>query len=439
MSLFYLKNLNYRLLVAIMFTLLAPTLYKTFRIYLISDIPDIWGFNIASQIAWLNIIYEILQETIILPLFFVLGPLVSQPRLFKKYIIYTIAIVFTLYSLIALLLWISTESLVNILRQSPDLIIDTIKYIRLESIAIPFRVTTDIVFIALISLSAKPGIYAFLFIQILANIIFDYVFISEHALGWRVIGVAYSTIVVNIITAAAGIFILFQYILFEEQPKSTTTKYIDWKKWLRVSLFSGIESGIRNVAFIIMILSLVNEIGEQGTLWITNGFIWGWLLLPILALGTLIKQDAANNGGTLGDRFRGYFLLSLIICLFWIVTIPAWGWFIDNVMGIDDYRSIVSLALVFLPFYIFFAINNVFDSYLYGVGRTDLMLYQSILINGGYYMITFILYELNFFQPTLHLIAMLFGFGIVLDMIATVVLFYLAGYSLNSNFKHTTD
>lgn len=82
-----------------------------------------------------------------------------------------------------MLLWISTESLVNILRQSSDLIIDTIDYIRLESIAIPFRVMTDIVFIALISLSAKSSIYAFLFIQIFAHIIFDYIFISEYSLN----------------------------------------------------------------------------------------------------------------------------------------------------------------------------------------------------------------------------------------------------------------
>ena len=367
-----------------------------------------------------------------------LGPLVLQPRLFQKCIIYVIYIALILYSLIAMLLWVSTESLVNIRRQSPDLIIDTIDYIRLESIAIPFRLVTDIVFIALISLSAKSSIYAFLFLQIFAHIIFDYIFISEYSLSWGIIGVAYSTIAINIMTSVSGIFILFQSFSIEEQPKATIMQYIDWKKWLRVSSLSGAESGIRNVAFIIMVLSLINEIGKQDVLYITNGFIWGWLLLPILALGTLIKQDAANNGGVLGDRFKGYFLLSLIICLFWIVTMPAWGWFIHNIMGIDDYRYIVSLTLIFLPFYAFFAINNVFDSYLYGVGRTDLMLCQSVLTNGGYYMIAFILYQLNIFEPTLHSIAMLFGFGIVFDMIATILLFYLAGYPLDSNSRCAT-
>lgn len=425
-----LQSLNYRVFLAIVFTLLVPTLYNTFRIYLIADIPNVWGFNIASQIAWLNIIYEILQEAIILPLFFVLGPLVLHSHIFRKSIIYLLSVIFTLYLLIALLLWAFAGSLVNLLNQSPDLISDTIDYIRLESIAIPLRVVNDIIFIALISLSAKRSMYVFLLVQLLASIFFDYAFISEDALGWGVIGVAYSTIAINIIASVVGIFILFRVIAAQVQLKSTPLRCINNRKWLQVSLFSGAESTIRNVAFIIMILSLVNQIGEQGTLWITNGFIWGWLLLPILALGMLIKQDAGNNGGILGDRFKGYFILSFIICLFWIITIPFWGWFIHKIMGIDDYNSIVSLTLIFLPFYVVFAINNVLDSYLYGVGRTDLMLYQSVLVNGGYYMIAFILYELELFEPTLHSIALLFGFGIVFDMIATIILFHLAGYPL---------
>ena len=57
-----LKLLDYRLLLAVLLTLLVPATYTTVRIYFIADIPNEWGFNIASQIAWLNIIYEILQE-----------------------------------------------------------------------------------------------------------------------------------------------------------------------------------------------------------------------------------------------------------------------------------------------------------------------------------------------------------------------------------------
>ena len=435
-----LKNLNYRLYVVICFTLMIPTLYNTFRIHLIGDVPNEWGFNIASQIAWLNIIYEILQEGVTLPLFFVLGAVVSYPNLFRQKILQGLAFVLTVYSLIALIIWIFAGSIVHFLNQSPDLIPDTIQYIRLETIAIPLRVVSDCTLIALILLDAKPKIYLFLLIQLVVRVISDYVFIGEAMLGWGVIGVAYSTIVINGILSAAGLLILFQILLKAEKVQTNAKQALNvsWKKWLGISSISGLESAVRNIAFIVMILKLVNEIGGQGTLWITNGFIWGWLLLPILALGTLIKQDVSNHHGIIGDRFKGYFSLTLLIIgVFWLITIPIWGWFIHNVMGIEDYSAVVSLALLFLPFYVIFALNNIFDSYFYGMGRTDLMLYQSLIVNGGYYLIMFILYKQGIFAPTLQSIALLFGFGIVLDFIATVILFHLVHYPLKRLSKHT--
>ena len=425
-----LKDLNYRLYITVIFTLLVPTLYNTFRIYLIGDIPGVWGFNIASQIAWLNIIYEILQEGITLPLFFILGPLASQPLIFQRKLTSGLVVIIPLYSIIAFLIWIFTDHLVHFLSQSPDLIIDTINYIRLESVAIPLRVITDIILIALITLSVNRWIYIYLIAQLLIRIVSDYVFINDAMLGLGVIGIAYSSIIIHLFLSISGLIILYRVLLNMEQPKSVISSGIAWKKWLNVSLLSGAESGVRNAAFIVMILKLVNEIGEQGTLWIANGFIWGWLLLPILALGSLIKQDVGRHNGMIGNRFKGYFSLSAIICMFWIFTIPFYGWFIQNIMGVDNYESIVSLTILFLPFYIAFAINNVLDSYLYGMGRTDLMLYQSLLVNCVYYIIAFVLYIQGIFVPTLQSIALLFGFGIIFDLIATIILFRLCQYPL---------
>lgn len=36
-------------------------------------------------------------------------------------------------------------------------------------------------------------------------------------------------------------------------------------------------------------------VGEQGTYWVTNSFTWGWLLLPIIQLGELVKRDVSEN------------------------------------------------------------------------------------------------------------------------------------------------
>ena len=425
-----LSRINYPLLVTVAFTLLIPTLYNTFRITLIADIPNVWGFNIASQIAWLNIIYEVLQEGITLPLFFVLGAVVHSGKLFREKMVRGIRVIVPLYTLIALIIWFFAEPLVVALDQQPELVAQTAAYIRLESVAIPLRVLTDIALIALITLGNTRFICVFLIVQLIVRVFFDYLFISGLGLG--VIGIGYSTIAINFVTSLTGLFLLVvalrNMLLEAPHPKGDDAEIPDGKRWIKVSLLSGAESGVRNIAFVVMILKLVNEIGESGVLWVTNAFIWGWLLLPILALGSLIKQDVGIHRGFIGDRFKGYMVLSGAFVLVWFATIPLWGAFIQHVMGISNAQEILSLAYLFLPFYVIFAANNVLDSYFYGMGRTDLMLYQSLIVNGTYYVCAFVLYQLGIFEPTLRSIALLFGFGIVLDFVATVVLFRLARY-----------
>ena len=68
-----LKTVNYRLLAAVFATMLLPTIYQTVRIYFLGDLPSDGGINIASQLSWVNLFYEVVQEALILPLFFLLG------------------------------------------------------------------------------------------------------------------------------------------------------------------------------------------------------------------------------------------------------------------------------------------------------------------------------------------------------------------------------
>ena len=44
-----------------------------------------------------------------------------------------------------------------------------------------------------------------------------------------------------------------------------------------------------------MIARIVNVVNEQETYWVANNFIWGWLLLPVIQLGELIKQECGTN------------------------------------------------------------------------------------------------------------------------------------------------
>ena len=73
-----------------------------------------------------------------------------------------------------------------------------------------------------------------------------------------------------------------------------------------------------------MISRMINVVGEQGTYWVANNFIWGWLLLPIIQLGELIKQEVSTDSDKVRKNSLGYFVITLLVCLIWLVLIPLY-------------------------------------------------------------------------------------------------------------------
>ena len=186
---------------------------------------------------------------------------------------------------------------------------------------------------------------------------------------------------------------------------------------------SGIESLIRNVAYMVMIARMVNVVGEQGTYWVANNFIWGWLLLPVIQLGELIKREVAIDKENIRHNSLGYFAITAAISLFWFISIPLWKMFMSHVLGFTDIDKLLGFVLILVGFYVLYAIQNVFDSTFYGLGKTNYMLYESVVTNTIYYGIAFILYITNAWTPSLIGIALLFGIGNAFDSIVSLVVY----------------
>ena len=192
------------------------------------------------------------------------------------------------------------------------------------------------------------------------------------------------------------------------------------KEFLKVGLLSGIESLVRNVAYMVMIARMVNVVSEQGTYWVANNFIWGWLLLPVLQLGELIKQEIATNKDNLQKNTLGYFGITVIICVLWLVSIPLWKPFMAQILGFTDVDKLFSLVMLLVGPYVLFAFQNIFDATFYGLGKTSYMLFESVVTNTIYYGIAFVLYATGIWIPTLTGIALLFGIGNAFDSVVSL-------------------
>ena len=92
-----------------------------------------------------------------------------------------------------------------------------------------------------------------------------------------------------------------------------------------------------------------------------------------------------------------------------------------HVLAFDEVDKLFELVLLLIGFYVFYAFQNVFDSTFYGLGKTNYMLFESVVTNAVYYGAAFILYITGVWTPSLIGIALLFGIGNLFDSIISFV------------------
>lgn len=420
-----LRKINWKLYRALFLMGLCPTLWITFRTFLIGKLPDEWSYSIAGQLSWINLIYEILNEAIILPLFYFLGDTFSDKRKFQNKLKTGLIICFILYSSLSLLIIIFAPTLLTIMANDESLVIKSISYIQLESIANIFNILLSYSLVALVSIGKEKEVYKFTFLKLLLGVIVDTFFIStlHMSLNLGVNGIAYSNIIVNCILLFISLKFINRngYSIFNKEKLS-----FQWMKdFFKIGGISGLESFIRNLAYLFMVSRMVNIVGEQGIYWVANNFIWGWLLLPIIQLGELIKKETAENKNAVLENRLGYFVFTGIVCIVWIALIPAYKPFLKYILGYEDIEKLFYLIMILIIPYIFYAFQNVYDSTFYGRGKTKYMLLESVITNTIYYGIFFILFILKIWTPTLVGIAIMFGIGNIFDSIVSFIVYKL--------------
>lgn len=414
-----LKNLNWKLFISLLVMGLCPTIYTTLRVFFLGQLPGDWVFSIAGQLSWVNLLYEILNETIILPLYFFMGKAINNKNDYTNRIKTGLIISFSVYAVCSIFIIGFTNPLLSIMATSKDIISESVIYIRIESIANIFILLSNFILICLITLGKSRYVYILTAAKLILSIVFDTFLVSTLNISANlgVNGIGYSNIIVNIILFAVSVVLLSKegYKIFNKEKLSFT-----WaKEFIKIGSISGLESFVRNIAYMLMISRMVNMVNEQGTYWVANSFIWGWLLLPINQLGELIKQEVSTDEKAIKNNTLGYFAVTAIVCLVWFITIPGWKGFMANVLQFSDVDKLYNLVTLLLGFYVLYAIQNVFDCQFYGLGKTNYMLFESIVTNSIYYGIAFALYLAGKWTPTLVSIALLFGVGNAFDSIVS--------------------
>lgn len=415
-----LRNINYRLYFALLILGFVPTIYNTVRVFFLGQLPDEWSYSIAGQLSWVNLLYEILNESIILPLFYFVGTVKNNKKEFTNRARTGMLTSFLVYAALSAVVFVFAEQLLILMGADTAILAESVAYIRIESIANIFMVLTQFALVALVTMNKRKYLYQLTGARLMLCLVTDTFLVSGLPISANlgVNGIGYSNILVNALLLAVSLLLL-------EKEKIRIFKREKWsfswvKEFLKVGLLSGIESLVRNVAYMVMIARMVNMVSEQGTYWVANNFIWGWLLFPVLQLGELIKQEIATDKKNLQRNTLGYFGITTIICIAWFISIPVWKPFMAQILGFADVDKLLSLVMLLVGFYMLFAFQNIFDSTFYALGKTNYMLFESVVTNTIYYGIAFVLYATGIWVPTLTGIALLFGIGNAFDSIVSL-------------------
>ena len=414
-----LKSINLKLFLALLIMGLCPTLYTTLRTYFLGQLPGEWSYSIAGQLSWVNLIYEVINEAIILPLYFFMGQTVTDKEEYSGRLRSGLILSAGIYAVCSAIVIAFIHPLLNFMAVSPDILEESANYIRIECIANIFGILYSFICVALITIGKERSVYIITAVKLLLSLILDSLLVSSLpvSLNCGVNGIGISNIISNLILFLVSAFMIHKYGYNIFIQKKCSFKWM--KNFIKVGGISGLESFVRNIAYMLMVSRMVNMVGEQGTYWVANNFIWGWMLLPVIQLGELIKQETAKNEKAVKENTPGYLAITAITCILWIILIPFYKPFMAHILGYSDVDKLFELVMVLFIFYVMYAFQNVFDATFYGRGKTDYMLFESVVTNSVYYGAFFVLYLCGIWTPTLTGIALMFGFGNAFDSIVS--------------------
>lgn len=414
------KNINHKLFISLLVMGLVPTIYTTLRVFWLGNLPGDWSYSIAGQLSWINLIYEVINEAIILPLFYFVGKVLSDKKELTNRMKTGLLITLGIYILLSIFIMTCTNPLLKAMATDPSIIDASATYIRIEAIANVFGILSQFALVGLVTLGKDKLVYILTVVKLVSCVVLDLFLVSSLSCSANlgVNGIGITNIIVNFLIFATTLLLLAKNGVNVFNKEKMDFKWA--KEFAKVGGISGLESFVRNLAYMVMIARMVNVVNEQGTYWVANNFIWGWLLLPIIQLGELIKQETSTNKDAVKNNTLGYFAITTISILVWCVLIPIYKPFMQYVLNFSDVDKLFELVMVLFGFYVLYAIQNLFDATFYGLGKTNYMLFESVVTNSVYYGVAFILYVIEAWQPTLIGIVLLFGIGNAFDTIVSL-------------------
>ena len=236
---------------------------------------------------------EVIQEGLGLPFFFLLGRMRQQREsdIFNQLQANGLIVVLILAPVI-IIIWSLIPWLIQRTGTSIELQATTRYYLRIRMVALFWSILNIGLFITLKSLRLRKFQVIVVIVKVFLFVMFDSLFFGGYSfsLDLGVAGVAWSQLIVE-----TGCFFILLWGISKHFGKPIYHKLqwpqtVDWQQFRKISIWVFLESLVRNLAYLLLILRLINSIGPKKSVPITwpctyfgvLPFSLSWLLRMLL-------------------------------------------------------------------------------------------------------------------------------------------------------------
>ena len=424
-----LRQWDSRLFLLIFLYMALPQFYRSYSVYLIGNaIPDTNALATVAQWQFIELLLEVVQETFVLAIFFFIGKGIQSKEGPGYSMRTSLTTIFLFSTVIAAILFSLSSHFVAIIGTPEEIQATTATFLKIKTASIPILLMSTASVMIIETANRKKLILTLAVLQVVYRFIFDSAFYGGYSFSFNlgVLGVAWSDLAASLILVITVLIMLRHPLASKLRHWWSVFSFRNWKTYMGVGAWSGLDSLVRNFAYFFMIIRLLNLLGADtiGGYYLAMHILWSFLLVPILALAETTKVLIANhslNIQKVRSLWYSALIVGCIVLLIWLMLLPFWRGFASllNTNGEVVRFSVEAMAILIVP-YMLLALNLVTDAIFYGIGKTKYMAYQAIITNGTVYVIAFVAYIAGLWSPTFTSILILFGIGILVDSILTV-------------------
>ncbi|MBD3406269.1 MAG: hypothetical protein GF411_09185 [Candidatus Lokiarchaeota archaeon] len=426
-----LKEYPWDFMIFIFLSMLIPRIYSMVNTYWVGHI-DYSALAIAEQYEFMGILIEIVNETIPFGVLALVSQNYKDRNLVVKQLVAGLVLQLVLSSILAVAILVNMNLFVDFIGTAPELVDQTVSYLSLRAIALPFASLSLLLLVGLKSMDKAKLALAIVTINVGLNMTLDVLLVSPlpFSLQLGLIGVAQGYLISNVVYCLLAFGAAVWTLQMRRREWGLDPLISHSQPLFKVGGWTGLDSFVRNF-FYFFVLQTLNFMGpnQYAGFQLFQRIMWT-ALIPVIAIsqGTSIRvgnylKESDSEEKITSLLWTSCSLAFVIIGGFGIMgafSIDAMGFFFTENAEVVGYSTIMFWWQI-LP-YIIFAVSMNLRSLFFGTGKTYYILIVSLILNLGVIVPFFYMMELLILPQVYESVMLMFVFVDFIDIIITYIL-----------------